>query len=71
MGLQQFFAYMEGKRYKLHVRVMLSRYRTPVHCPGCHGSRSETGRPVREDRRQDIHELTGLTIETVLPGSTR
>jgi len=38
-GINNFFEYMEGKRYKLHVRVLLSRYRTPVECPACHGSR--------------------------------
>ena len=34
-GVHQFFEYLEGKRYKLHVRVMLSRYRTPVSCSSC------------------------------------
>ena len=62
-GVQQFFEYLEGKRYKLHVRVMLSRYRTPVPCPACNGSR------LRPDARYvkiagiDIHELSALTIE--------
>jgi excinuclease ABC subunit A len=62
-GVQQFFEYLEGKRYKLHVRVMLSRYRTPVLCPTCEGTR------LRPDARhvkiagKDIHELSELTIE--------
>ncbi|TLY27123.1 MAG: excinuclease ABC subunit A [Nitrospirae bacterium] len=62
-GVQQFFEYLEGKRYKLHVRVMLSRYRTPVPCPACEGSR------LRPDARyvkivgKDIHEVSALTIE--------
>src|SRR5262245_3983073 len=32
-GIDDFFEYLEGKRYKLHVRVLLSRYRTPFNCP--------------------------------------
>src|SRR6266545_1366763 len=38
-GINAFFEYLEGKRYKLHVRVMLSRYRSPVTCAACHGAR--------------------------------
>jgi excinuclease ABC subunit A len=38
-GIDDFFEAMEGKRYKLHVRVFLSRYRRPVPCPVCRGKR--------------------------------
>ncbi|HSW64307.1 MAG TPA: excinuclease ABC subunit UvrA [Dissulfurispiraceae bacterium] len=38
-GIKAFFDEMEGKRYKLHVRVLLSRYRTPATCPACRGKR--------------------------------
>jgi excinuclease ABC subunit A len=38
-GLDDFFEELEGKRYKLHVRVFLSRYRKAVVCNRCHGSR--------------------------------
>jgi excinuclease ABC subunit A len=38
-GLDSFFAELETKRYKLHVRVMLSRFRSPVTCPKCEGKR--------------------------------
>ena len=38
-GLDSFFEKMESKRYKLHVRVLLSRYRSPVTCPKCGGLR--------------------------------
>src|SRR5208282_3970547 len=38
-GINSFFEEMEGKRYKLHVRVLLSRYRSPVTCPKCAGQR--------------------------------
>ena len=45
-GVQQFFEYLEGKRYKLHVRVMLSRYRTPVSCPAVMGLDSDRTRAM-------------------------
>ncbi|HWE49006.1 MAG TPA: excinuclease ABC subunit UvrA [Bryobacteraceae bacterium] len=38
-GVRQFFAYLESKKYKLHVRVFLSRYRGYAKCPECNGSR--------------------------------
>ncbi|HZT74570.1 MAG TPA: excinuclease ABC subunit UvrA [Terriglobales bacterium] len=38
-GLRGFFAYLERKKYKLHVRIFLSRYRGYVLCPECRGAR--------------------------------
>ena len=38
-GVRQFFNYLETKKYKLHVRVLLSRYRGYARCPDCGGSR--------------------------------
>jgi excinuclease ABC subunit A len=38
-GIDDFFEDMEGRRYKLHVRVFLSRYRKPFTCPQCNGKR--------------------------------
>jgi excinuclease ABC subunit A len=38
-GIDDFFEYLQGKRYKLHVRVFLSRYRSAATCPACKGTR--------------------------------
>ncbi|HEY4087779.1 MAG TPA: excinuclease ABC subunit A, partial [Bryobacteraceae bacterium] len=38
-GIRQYFGYLETKKYKVHVRVLLSRYRGYTKCPDCHGSR--------------------------------
>jgi excinuclease ABC subunit A len=38
-GVRQFFSFLESKKYKLHVRVFLSRYRGYARCPDCTGSR--------------------------------
>ena len=37
--VRQFFAEVERKKYKVHVRVFLSRYRGYAECPACHGAR--------------------------------
>jgi excinuclease ABC subunit A len=38
-AVRDFFNYLETKKYKLHVRVFLSRYRGYTTCPDCKGSR--------------------------------
>ena len=38
-GVRGFFNYLETKKYKLHVRVFLSRYRGYARCPDCGGAR--------------------------------
>ena len=37
--VRRFFAQVEKKKYKVHVRVFLSRYRGYAQCPDCQGSR--------------------------------
>jgi excinuclease ABC subunit A len=39
IGLKGFFDWMEGKRYKVHYRVFLSKYRAYTTCPTCHNTR--------------------------------
>lgn len=38
-GIKGFFDWLEGKAYKMHVRVFLSRYRSYTECPICRGKR--------------------------------
>ncbi len=38
-GVRGFFRKLEAKKYKVHVRVFLSRYRGYTECPECHGAR--------------------------------
>ena len=38
-GVRGFFNWLESKSYKMHVRVLLSRYRSYTTCPDCHGGR--------------------------------
>lgn len=38
-GVAGFFTWLEGRAYKMHVRVLLSRYRSYDECPDCRGAR--------------------------------
>ncbi len=38
-GVRGFFRWLESKTYKMHVRVLLSRYRAYTTCPSCQGGR--------------------------------
>ncbi len=38
-GAERFFAWLESKSYKMHIRVLLSKYRSYDACPDCRGAR--------------------------------
>ena len=38
-GLDRFFAWLERRSYRMHIRVLLARYRSYDRCGACHGSR--------------------------------
>jgi len=38
-GVKGYFRWLESKAYKMHVRVLLSRYRAYTMCPDCRGAR--------------------------------
>jgi excinuclease ABC subunit A len=62
LGIRGFFAYLERKKYKLHVRVMLSKYRGYALCPDCKGQRLRAeARAVRLGGK-NICESAALTI---------
>ncbi len=61
-GVNGFFQLMERKKYRLHVRVMLSKYRGYARCPECKGERLRAeARAVLLDGR-NICEAAALTI---------
>ncbi|TCK75588.1 excinuclease ABC subunit UvrA [Acidipila rosea] len=62
VGVHGFFEQLERKKYKLHVRVMLSKYRGYALCPECKGQRLRAeARAVRIDGK-NICEAAALTI---------
>jgi excinuclease ABC subunit A len=61
-GIRGFFAELERKKYKLHVRVFLSKYRGYATCPECRGQRLRAeARAVMLEGR-NICEVCSLTI---------
>lgn len=65
-GIRDFFEEMESKRYKLHIRVLLSRYRTPVTCPKCRGKRLCEYGLAYKINGLDIAELSDLPVSNIL-----
>ena len=41
-GVLRFFEYLESKAYKMHIRVLLSKYRSYTPCTACGGARLKT-----------------------------
>ncbi|MRD47008.1 excinuclease ABC subunit A [Caenimonas koreensis DSM 17982] len=41
-GIKRFFQYLESKAYKMHIRVLLSKYRSYTPCETCGGARLKT-----------------------------
>jgi excinuclease ABC subunit A len=41
-GIRRFFEYLETKSYKMHIRVLLSKYRSYTPCETCGGARLKT-----------------------------
>jgi excinuclease ABC subunit A len=61
-GVKGFFRWLERKKYKVHVRVFLSRYRGYLTCPECGGARlRREARDVRVGGRT-IDEVCALTV---------
>jgi excinuclease ABC subunit A len=61
-GIRGFFRWLERKKYKVHVRVFLSRYRGYLACPDCEGARLR--REARDVRvaGQTIDGVSALTV---------
>src|SRR5438132_1262968 len=62
-GVRGFFDWLDTKKYKLHVRVFLSKYRGYTRCPDCEGSRlRQEARDVRIGNRT-LPEVSALSIK--------
>jgi len=61
-GIRGFFSALERKKYKLHVRVFLSRYRGYALCPDCHGQRLRAEARAVLINNQNICAVSALTV---------
>jgi excinuclease ABC subunit A len=62
-GVKGFFTWLERKKYKLHVRVFLSRFRGYAMCPDCGGTRLRTEARAVRVAGKSIAEVCKLTVK--------
>lgn len=61
-GVRGYFAYLESKAYKMHVRVQLSRYRSYTTCNDCGGGRFQPAALNYRVEGKTLPELSGLPV---------
>jgi excinuclease ABC subunit A len=63
LGVRGFFQYLERKKYKLHIRVFLSRYRGYSTCPDCRGTRLRLEARQVKINGKNICDVCAMTVE--------
>jgi excinuclease ABC subunit A len=64
-GVRRFFKWLESKAYKMHIRVLLSKYRAYTPCLACHGTRLKPDAMLWKVDGASVHDLMLLPISTV------
>lgn len=62
-GINDFFAYLEKKKYKIQYRVMLARYRGKTICPVCRGKRLKKEAGYVTIQGKSIPDLVDMPVE--------
>ncbi len=65
-GIKGFFDYLETKKYKMHVRVFLSRYKSTMLCKMCRGSRLNPYVEYIFLNGKNIGEISHMTLRDIL-----
>ncbi|MGE5498018.1 MAG: excinuclease ABC subunit UvrA, partial [Syntrophothermus sp.] len=66
IGIDKFFTELESNTYKLHIRVLLSRYRGYTTCTACKGSRLRRETFQVKIAEKSIQDVVCLSIENAL-----
>src|SRR5882672_7075402 len=64
-GVRRFFKWLETKAYKMHIRVLLSKYRAYTECGACHGTRLKPDALLWKLDGRSIRELMLLAVSDV------
>ncbi|HJX22025.1 MAG TPA: hypothetical protein VJ454_13605, partial [Steroidobacteraceae bacterium] len=64
-GVRRFFKWLETKAYKMHIRVLLSKYRAYTECGACHGTRLKPDALLWKLDGRSIRELMLLPVSGV------
>src|SRR5262249_27523336 len=62
-GVRRYFEWLESKAYKMHIRVLLSRYRSYTPCPACGGSRLQPDALLWRFEGHTIQQLALLPLD--------
>ncbi|HET7669637.1 MAG TPA: excinuclease ABC subunit UvrA, partial [Burkholderiales bacterium] len=64
-GVRRFFKWLESKAYKMHIRVLLSKYRAYTECESCHGTRLKPDSLLWRLDGKSVHELMLMSVSDV------
>ncbi len=65
-GIKGFFQWLEKRRYKTHVRILLARYRSYRPCPECGGKRLRPEALAVRIGRRNIADFCALPISDLI-----
>ncbi len=65
-GVKGYFRWLESKAYKMHVRVLLARYRAYAMCPDCHGQRFQSESLLHRFRGRTLADFYQLSVRDAL-----
>lgn len=65
-GIKKWFSWLETRSYKMHVRILLSKYRTYYPCPDCNGKRFNSESLKYKINNITIADFSAFTIEKAL-----
>jgi excinuclease ABC subunit A len=61
-GVRRFFKWLESKAYKMHIRVLLSKYRAYTECTACSGTRLKPDAMLWKLDGKSVYDLTLLPL---------
>ena len=61
-GLRGWFAWLETRTYRMHVRIFLARYRSYITCSTCHGTRLQPEALLTRIRGYAISDVYALSV---------
>jgi len=66
-GLEGFIAWLERRKYKMHVRVFLSRWRSYRPCPACRGARLRPEALSARIGGKNLGEISAMKVRDAAP----
>ena len=61
-GIRGWFAWLETRTYRMHIRIFLARFRSYVTCAGCHGGRLKAEALLTRIRGKDITQIYAMSV---------